>query len=40
MSRAIVYNLYYISHVEVLLHIESAAATALLGFPVLGSRQS
>jgi hypothetical protein len=40
MSRAIVHNLYYVSHVEELLYIESAAATALLGFPVLGSRQS
>jgi hypothetical protein len=40
MSCAIVYNLYYVSHVEELLHIESLAATTLLGFPILSSRQS
>jgi hypothetical protein len=40
VSRAIVHNLYYVSHVEELLQIESAAATALIGFPVLGSCQS
>jgi hypothetical protein len=40
MSRAVAHNLYYVSHVEELLHIESATTTALFGFLVLGSRQS
>ena len=36
----VVHNLYYVSHIVQLLHIESAIAIPLLGFPIIGSYES
>jgi hypothetical protein len=40
MSRAVVHDLCYVSHIVQVLDIESALATPLFGFPVLHSCES